>query len=147
MAQWSPAIKRKPLDKAPERQPEPPQKDLESPALPSPAVHETSGKARSLYVQSLKPGSGLPWWLRWERICFQCRRPGFDPWVRKTSWRRKWKPMPHSCLGNPIDRGACGATVHGVTKSQTRLKQLSIHARWSSGYKSACQSRGHGFNA
>ena len=22
---------------------------------------------------------GLPWWLRWERVCLQCRRPGFDP--------------------------------------------------------------------
>ena len=24
----------------------------------------------------------------------QCRRPGFDPWVRKIPWRRKWKPTP-----------------------------------------------------
>ena len=22
-------------------------------------------------------------------ICLQCGRPGFDPWVRKTPWRRK----------------------------------------------------------
>ena len=22
------------------------------------------------------------------------RRPGFDPWVRKISWRRKWQPTP-----------------------------------------------------
>ena len=22
---------------------------------------------------------GLPWWLRWQIICLQCRRPGFDP--------------------------------------------------------------------
>ena len=27
----------------------------------------------------------------------------------------------HSCLGNPIDRGARRATVHGVSKSQIRL--------------------------
>ena len=27
-----------------------------------------------------------------------------------------------------MDRGAWWATVHGVTKSWTRLKQLSIHA-------------------
>ena len=32
-------------------------------------------------------------------------------------------PLQYSSLGNPIDRGA---TVHGVTESQTRLKQLSI---------------------
>ena len=23
-----------------------------------------------------------------------CRRLGFDPWVRKISWRRKWQPTP-----------------------------------------------------
>ena len=32
-----------------------------------------------------------------------------------------------SYLGNPIDRGAWRASVHGVTKSQTRLKRLSTH--------------------
>ena len=26
---------------------------------------------------------GLPWWLRWSRICLQCRRPRFNPWVGK----------------------------------------------------------------
>ena len=30
-------------------------------------------------------------------------------------------PLQYSCLGKPIDRGACWATVHGVAKSQTRL--------------------------
>ena len=24
----------------------------------------------------------------------QCRRPRFDPWVRKIPWRRKWQPIP-----------------------------------------------------
>ena len=24
----------------------------------------------------------------------QCRRPGFDPWVGKIPWRRKWQPTP-----------------------------------------------------
>ena len=33
-----------------------------------------------------------------------------------------------SCLENPMDRGAWRATVLRVTKSQTRLKQLSTHA-------------------
>ena len=36
----------------------------------------------------------LPWWLRQWRICLQCRRPGFDPWVRKIPWRREWQPTP-----------------------------------------------------
>ena len=30
-------------------------------------------------------------------------------------------PLPYSCLGNPMDRRAWWATVHGVTKSQTQL--------------------------
>ena len=33
----------------------------------------------------------------------------------------------HSCLENPMDRGAWRATVHGVTKNQTQLKPLSLH--------------------
>ena len=28
------------------------------------------------------------------RVCPQCRRPGFDPWVRKSPWRRAWQPTP-----------------------------------------------------
>ena len=27
-----------------------------------------------------------------KKICLQCRRPGFDPWVGKLPWRRKWQP-------------------------------------------------------
>ena len=30
-------------------------------------------------------------------------------------------PSKYSCLGNPMDRGAWWATVHGVTKSRTQL--------------------------
>ena len=37
-------------------------------------------------------------------------------------------PLQYSCLENPMDRVAWQATVHGVTKRQTRLKQLSTHA-------------------
>ena len=37
-------------------------------------------------------------------------------------------PLQSSCLENPMDRGAWRATVHRVAKSQTRLKQLSVHA-------------------
>ena len=38
-----------------------------------------------------------------------------------------------SCPENSMDRGAWWATVHGVTKSRTQLKQLSMHA-----YKESC---------
>ena len=28
--------------------------------------------------------------------------------------------LQYTCLENPMDRGACRATIHGVTKSQTQ---------------------------
>ena len=41
---------------------------------------------------------GLPRWLRWlkkkKKIHLQCGKPGFNPWVRKVPWRRKWQPTP-----------------------------------------------------
>ena len=36
---------------------------------------------------------GLLWWLRGKESTCQCRRHRFDPWVRKTPWRRKWQPV------------------------------------------------------
>ena len=47
-------------------------------------------------------------------------------------------PLQDSCLENPMDRGAWGATVLGVTKSRTRLKQISTHARKRDAERSAC---------
>ena len=38
--------------------------------------------------------SGLLWCLRCWRVCLQYGRPGFDPWVGKIPWRRKWQPSP-----------------------------------------------------
>ena len=32
-------------------------------------------------------------------------------------------PLQYSCLGNPMDRGAWWATVHGVAESWTRLSE------------------------
>ena len=34
------------------------------------------------------------WWLRWLRICLQCRRLRFNPWIGKIPWRREWQPTP-----------------------------------------------------
>ena len=39
-------------------------------------------------------------------------------------------PLQYSCLENPVDREGWQATVHKVIKSQTRLKQLSMHANY-----------------
>ena len=36
-------------------------------------------------------------------------------------------PLQYSCLENSIDRGAWQATVHGITKSWTRLNDFHFH--------------------
>ena len=56
------------------------------------------------------------------------KRHGFNAWVRNIPWRSAWQPTPVFCLENPTDRGAWQATVHGITKNLTQLKQLAcIH--------------------
>ena len=37
---------------------------------------------------------GLPWWLGGEESACQCRRCGFDTWIRKIPWRMNWQPTP-----------------------------------------------------
>ena len=48
--------------------------------------------------------------------------------VGKIPQSRKWQPAQVLLLENSMDRGAWQATVHGVTKSWTRLsKQARLH--------------------
>ena len=47
--------------------------------------------------------------------------------LERSSGEGHGNPVQYSCLENPSDRGARQATVHRVAKSQTLLKQLSIH--------------------
>ena len=54
----------------------------------------------------------------------QCRRHGFDPWVRKIPEKEL---AAHSSKGSLMDRGAWQATVHGVAKSWTQLSHPSPH--------------------
>ena len=45
---------------------------------------------------------GLLWWFKGKKICLQSRRHrrhGFNPWVGKIPWRRKWQPTPVFLLG------------------------------------------------
>jgi len=60
---------------------------------------------------------GLPWWPSGKESC-QHRRRVFNPRVGKIpwSWRKKWQPTPAFLSGNPLDRGAWQATIHGSKK-------------------------------
>ena len=47
---------------------------------------------------------------------------GSIPGSGRSPGEGKGKMLHHSCLENPMDRGAWRATVHGVAKSRTRLR-------------------------
>ena len=74
----------------------------------------------------------------WERMCLQCGRPGFHPWVGKMPWRRERLPTLVFCLENPMDRGAWQATVHGSQRrwnlplchTSLSAAQVSYPIRW-----------------
>ena len=44
---------------------------------------------------------------------------GSIPGLGRSPGGENGNPLQYSCLGNPIDRGALWATVHGVAQSQT----------------------------
>ena len=39
-------------------------------------------------------GGGFPGGSDGKKICLQCQRPEFYPWVGKIHWRREWLPTP-----------------------------------------------------
>ena len=52
---------------------------------------------------------------------------GLIPGLGRSSGEGNSFPLQYSWLENSMDRGAWQATVHGVTKSRTRL---SMHEGW-----------------
>ena len=59
---------------------------------------------------------GIPLWLSSKRIHLQCRRHGLIPGLGRSPGEGNGNPLQYSCLGKPMDRGACGATVHGAAR-------------------------------
>ena len=66
----------------------------------------------------------LPWWLSGKESACQCRRLGFNPWVRKILWRRKCVhvcvQLLQSCpaLCNPMVCSPPGSSVLGFPRQE-----------------------------
>ena len=92
-----------------------------------------NGKSRYLSNFGLVVSSlGLSQWCWWERTHLpmqQIREDGMIPGLAKSPEGEHDSPPQYSCLENPMDRGAWQATILRITKSWTRLEQLSMHAR------------------
>ena len=52
--------------------------------------------------------------------------PGLIPGLERSPGEGNGNPLQCSCLENSMDRVAWQATVHGVTKSQTQLSDLTL---------------------
>ena len=106
--------------------PFPPPGHLPDPGIKpaSPALQEDSlllshqGCPDQWIRQFLKLPHGTFLVAQWARILSQCRWCGFNPWMGKISWRKKWQPTPVFLLGkSPWTEKTGGLhTVCGVAK-------------------------------
>ena len=71
---------------------------------------------------------GLPWWLRGKESICQCRIYGFDSWVGKIPWRKKWQPTPVFLPGKSHGRGACNPWGHKKLNTATEQQPLYINS-------------------
>ena len=71
------------------------------------------------------PGEGIDYLLQysWTSLVgqMQCRRPGFDPWVGKMTWRRKQLSSPVFWPGEFHWQRSLAGYSPWVTKSRTQL--------------------------
>ena len=56
-----------------------------------------------------------------KKLPANARDVGLIPGSGRSPWVGNGNLLQYSCLGNPMDRGAWGATMHGVAKSWIRL--------------------------
>ena len=59
---------------------------------------------------------GLRWSLSGKESACNAGDLGLIPGSGRFPGEGNSNPFQYHCLGNPMDRGACQATVHGVTK-------------------------------
>ena len=67
------------------------------------------------------PHQGLPRWLVGKASTCPGRRRGFDPWVGKIPWRRKWQSTPVFLPGPSHGQRSLLVYSHGAAKSRTCL--------------------------
>ena len=73
----------------------------------------------------------------------QCRRPGFDPWVGKIHWQRKWRPTPVPLPGKSHgQRSLVGCSPWGHKESGTTEWQTLTYLLLLIEWKALCLVKG-----
>ena len=73
----------------------------------------------------------LPRWCSGKEFAYQFRRHrrcGFDPWVGKTPWKRKWKRPPVFLPGKSYGQGSLeGCSSWGCKESDLATEHTHMH--------------------
>ena len=64
---------------------------------------------------------GLPRWLSGKESAWNAREAGSIPGSGRSPREGNGNPLQYPCLGNPMDKGAWLATVHGVAKKSNMI--------------------------
>ena len=59
--------------------------------------------------------------------CRRLKRCGFDPWVRKIPWRRKWQPIPVSLPGESHGQRSLAGNGPGSHKESDMTDHTHTH--------------------
>ena len=82
---------------------------------------EKPGGLQSMGSQTVGHNFGFPGGSDGKESTCNAGDPSSIPGSGRSSGEGKGNTLKYSCLEDPMDRGAWQATVHGVTKSRTRL--------------------------
>ena len=63
-------------------------------------------------------------------VCLQCGRPGFNPWVGKIPWRRKWQSTLVFLPGESHGQGSLVGYSPWDRKESDMTEQLHFHIKW-----------------
>ena len=80
--------------------------------LPKPLIELCYPALQTNFLPSESPGKP-------RCHCRRCKKHGFDSWVGKIPWSKKWQPTPISLLGKSHGQRSLVATVHWDTNSLT----------------------------
>ena len=75
-----------------------------------------------LQVEILDRRKGFPGGSMVKNLSADAGDSGSIPGSGRSSGEGNGNPLQHSCLGNPMDRGTCWATVHEVTKESDKTQ-------------------------
>ena len=71
----------------------------------------------------------------------RCKKPGFDPWVGKIPWNRKWQPTAVFLLGKFHGKRSLVVYSPWGCKESDTTEQLNTHTQCLSNEARACTER------